>query len=58
LQSSNANKMGLESTFAQQVVADRLPYRLLINRAGEVVHLGVPVDRLGRYITTLMQGAP
>lgn len=58
LQSSNANKMGLESTFAQQVVADRLPYRLLINREGQVVHLGVPVDRLGRYITTLMQGAP
>lgn len=58
LQSSNANKMGLESTFAQQVVADRLPYRLLINREGQVVHLGIPVDRLGKYVTTLMQGTP
>jgi hypothetical protein len=57
-QSSNANKMGLESTFAQQVVADRLPYRLLINREGQVVHLGIPVDRLGKYVTTLMQGTP
>jgi hypothetical protein len=58
LQSSNANKMGLESTFAQQVVADRLPYRLLINREGQVVHLGIPVDRLGKYVTTLMQATP
>ncbi len=58
LQSGNANKMGLESTFAQQVVADRLPYRLLINREGQVVHLGIPVDRLGKYVTTLMQGTP
>ncbi len=58
LQSSNSAKMGYESKFAEHAVARELPYRLLLDRDGKVVHLGVPIDRLGKYVTAEMQKSP
>ncbi len=55
LQSSNSARMGFESAFAAQTVANQVPYRLLLNREGKVVHLGIPIDRLGKYVTAEMQ---
>ncbi|MBL8892657.1 MAG: hypothetical protein JNL67_21955 [Planctomycetaceae bacterium] len=58
LQSSDPARLGYESKFATQTVASQLPYRLLLDREGKVVHLGIPIDRLGKYVTTEMQKSP
>ncbi|MDP1563789.1 MAG: hypothetical protein Q8M16_20600 [Pirellulaceae bacterium] len=55
LQSSNPAKLGFDSVFAVQTVANQVPYRLLLGRDGKVVHLGIPIDRLGKYVTDEMQ---
>lgn len=58
LQSSDSARIGFESKFATQTVASQLPYRLLLDREGKVIHLGIPIDRLGKYVTTEMQKTP
>lgn len=58
LQSGDPAKLGFESAFALQTVANQVPYRLLLGRDGNVVHLGIPIDRLGKYVTDEMQKKP
>jgi hypothetical protein len=55
LRSADSAKLGYASDFAQRSVADRVPYRLLLDRQGRVVHVAVPIERLGRYVNLMMQ---
>ncbi len=55
LRSANEAKLGFAAPFAERVVADQVPYRLLLDREGRVVHVAVPIERLGTYVTKLLQ---
>jgi len=54
LRAANSAKLGFAADFAQRCVADRVPYRLLLDRQGRVVHVAVPIERLGRYVTQML----
>ncbi|GEM_PF-1602116 len=54
VRSSEPSQPGYKSKFAQSAVADHTPYRILLNRDGTVVHVGVPVDRLAKDVDALL----
>jgi len=58
LRAATSGRLGYASRFAQQVVADQTPYRLLLDRQGRVVHVAVPIERLGKDVQKLLPSGP
>lgn len=57
VRSADVSRLGYASPFAEQVIADRVPYRLLLDRSGNIVHIAIPIERLGRDVSNLMQSS-
>lgn len=56
--SDQEGELGYASGFAERYVADRTPYRVLVDHEGKVAHVGVPVERLAQRISELLKAKP